>query len=218
MGGTVKAAIDILILETDPGETVALVEEMQRHQLDVGALTVRPTSEALSAMKFQTPDVVLASAPQPDHWLFEFLESLQASRNPVPVIVITSRFDPGQLVELLECGAAAHLRRQNLGELTALIQFALENPISAFSPDEIEIIRETTPAVETSRLTRSTCGAPTLRRICERCSRIANSSGEWERLGVFLRRNQNVTVALGLCPDCARSAHAEPQLPPIAGF
>lgn len=218
MGGTVEAAIDILILETDPGETLALVEELQRHQLDVGTVTVRPASESLSAMEFQTPDVVLASAPQPDHWLFEFLESLQASRNPVPVIVITSRFDPGQLVELLECGAAAHLHRQHLGELTALIQFAIENPIPTPPTEEIEIVREITPAAETSRLTRSTCGAPTLRRICERCSRIADDSGEWERLEIFLRRNQNVTVSLGLCPECARSANAEPHLPPIAGF
>ncbi len=211
-----ETSIDILILETDRSDSLAIVQEMQRHALGIRTLTTRHPTEALPSITSRPPDVVLAAVAQPEAWLFELLENLKESRPSLPVIVITSRCEPGNLVELLECGAAAHVRRQNLNELSPIIRFALENPLPEASASELEVIRESWSSPSQSQRgnrARTSCTSIIVQRICEHCSRIADMGGQWERINVVLRRNHKATITLGLCPDCARTHSEERALP-----
>lgn len=208
-----ETSIDILILEMDRSDSLALVQEMQRHALGIRTLATRHPTEALPSITSRPPDLVLAAVSQPKAWLFELLENLKESRPSLPVIVITSRCEPGDLVELLECGAAAHVRRQSLNELTSIIRFALENPLPEASAPELEVIRESWSSQGQSHRARTSCTSIPVQRICEQCSRIADAGGQWERINVVLRRNHKATIALGLCPDCARAQSEERTLP-----
>jgi Zn-finger nucleic acid-binding protein len=39
--------------------------------------------------------------------------------------------------------------------------------------------------------------------ICSRCKKVRDERGEWEQIDVYLRRHQQATVTLALCPACA---------------
>lgn len=214
-----ETVINILILETEPSDTVAVLDELHRPDLKIGTLEIKRPADVLPKLEMNPPGAILACTREPDHALFELLEHLRESSRTLPVIVITARCEPGQLVELMECGAAAHVRRQNLGELADVIRYTLENPLPSPSMPEIEVVRELDPVESRSRAARGTCEPPVVRCICEGCSRIADASGEWERFNVFLRRNQKTIITLGLCPEYARdradfSEPARPWLQP----
>lgn len=123
-----ETVINILILETEPSDTVAVLDELHRPDLKIGTLEIKRPADVLPKLEMNPPGAILACTREPDHALFELLEHLRESSRTLPVIVITARCEPGQLVELMECGAAAHVRRQNLGELADVIRYTLENP------------------------------------------------------------------------------------------
>ncbi len=195
---------NILILETETGQGALLLEDLRERRFPLGAVNVKPLQQLQQALKAHPPDIILADFVRLSAESFSLVENLQDSHPEIPIIVITSNCDPGELVELFECGAANHVRRHQLADLGPIIQFTLENPDDLLRAPAEEVVREIVPARPFGPHPRRSCASDSVRRVCERCGRIADVSGEWERLNVYLRLHQEATVALGVCPKCAR--------------
>lgn len=195
---------NILILETEAGQGALFLDNLRERRLPLGTVTVKPLEQLQQAVKAHPPDIILADFVRLTGESFSLIENLRDSHPEIPVIVITSNCDPGELIELFECGAANHLRRHQLAELSHLIQFTLENPHDLLRAPAEEVVREIVPARPAAAHARRSYASESVRRVCEQCGRIADVSGKWERLSVYLRMYQEATVALGVCPNCAR--------------
>lgn len=195
---------NILILETGTGHGALVLEGLREHPFPLGTIRVKPLEHLPQELRAHPPDVILADFERLSAESFSLVENLQYSHPEIPIVVITSNCDPGQLVELFECGAANHVRRHQIAELGPVIRFALENPFPLLLEPEHEVVCETPPVRPTPNHPRRNCANHNVRRICERCGRIADTSGEWEQLNVYLRLYQEATVALGVCPNCAQ--------------
>ncbi len=195
---------NILILETETGQGALLLEDLRERRFPLGTVSVKPLEQLHQAVKAYPPDIILADFVRLTAESFSLIENLRDSHPEIPVIVITSNCDPGQLVELFECGAANHVRRHQIADLGPIIQFTLENPDDLLRIPPEEVVRDIVPSRPTGTHPRRSCASESVRRVCEQCGRIASASGEWERLSAYLRMHQEATVSLGVCPNCAR--------------
>lgn len=195
---------NILILETETGHGALVLEELRKRRFPLGTVNVKPLEQLPQALKAHPPDLIVVDFVRLTAESFSLFENLRDSHPDIPVIVITSNCDPGELVELFECGAANHVRRHQIADLGPIIQFTLENPDDLLRVPAEEVVREIVPARPFGLHPRRSCSSESVRRVCERCDRIADVSGKWERLSVYLRLHQEATVALGVCPKCAR--------------
>lgn len=195
---------NILILETETGQGALLLEDLREREVPLGTVSIHSPERLPQALDAHPPDIILAEYAKLSAESFSLIEHLRASRPKIPVVVITTSCDPGQLVELFECGAANHVRRHQIAELGPVIRFALENPHPLLLEPEQEVVCETLLVRPSPNHPRRSCVSHSVRRICERCGRIADTSGEWERLNVYLRLYQEATVTLGVCPNCAQ--------------
>lgn len=194
---------NILILEGEPGHTAALLAELERQGISFASVHVEHHNSLLQALETDPADLILADYAVPSEKAFTALEAVHELHPEIPFIILASTCDPGLLVEIFECGAAGHVRRQQPDELARIILMALENATQSAPLTEVEIIREV-PASDDQPAETKTDRHQKTQPVCPRCTRIADSLGQWERLDIYLRLHHQATVSLGTCPDCAQ--------------
>jgi DNA-binding NarL/FixJ family response regulator len=194
---------NILILEDEPGQAATLVAELRRQAVPFTSINVERHDSLPQALENYAVDLILADHAEPSEKAFAALEAIHEQHPEIPFVILTSTCDPGLLVEIFECGAAGHVRRQHLEELAPIVLTALENarPSAALTGDEI--IREV-PAVDGPAAERTDGRHQETQPVCPRCKRIADSLGQWEQLEIYLRLHRQATIRLGMCPDCAQ--------------
>ena len=194
---------NILILEGEPGHAAALLAELDRQGITFGSVNVEGHDSLLQALDDHAVDLILAEHAVPSEKAFAALEAVHEQHPEIPFVILTSTCEPGLLVELFECGAAGHVRRQHPEELAPIVLMALENAKQAAASAEVEIIREVTASDDEPAGLKTDCHQET-QPVCPRCKRIADPLGQWERLETYLRLHRQATVSLGTCPDCAQ--------------
>lgn len=194
---------NILILEGEPGHAAALIAELDRQGITFASVNVEGHDSLLQALETDPADLILADYAAPTEKAFTALEAVHRQHPQIPFVILTSNCDPGLLVELFECGAAGHVRRQQPEELAPIVLMALENAKQAAALTEIEIIQEVT-ASDDQPAEMKTDRHQETQPVCPRCKRIADSLGQWEGLEAYLRLHRQATISLGTCPDCAQ--------------
>ena len=194
----------ILILENGEGHAAALIAELDRQGVPCDSVKVERHDTFLRALDADRADLILAEHSAASSNAFSVLEAVRERHPQIPVIVLTSSCDPGLLVEIFESGAVGYVRKQRPEDLAPAVILALASPPETDSINEGVIIEENPVRREPTAVPRAT-RCHQAQAVCPCCKRISNRLGQWERLEVYLRYNQQATIALGVCPDCAQT-------------
>ena len=198
---------NILILEGEPGHAETLVAELRRQAVPFANVSVGRHDSLQQALENNAVDLIIAEHAAPSENAFAALETVREQHPEIPFVILTSTCDPGLLVEIFECGAAGHVRRQQPEELAPIVLMALESAKQLDPLTEVEVIREV-PAGDDQSAEPKTDLQERPHPVCPRCKRIADSLGHWERLETYLRLHRQATIALETCPDCTQREHS----------
>ena len=118
----------------------------------------------------------------------------------VPFIFVTGWYDQGLMVEMFDSGAAGYVYKNRLSDLGPVIRQALE---------EGRGFEDATPRQATGEGQTGAVPSPEskpireVRVICAQCKKVRSEKGEWEPIEACFDRQKQVTITLGMCPDCA---------------
>jgi DNA-binding response OmpR family regulator len=133
--------------------------------------------DALDSLNDEFPDLILLDIMMPEMDGFEMCEKLKndmATRD-IPIIFITAKTEPEDIVKGFECGAADYVAKPfNTMELLARVKTHVE----------MKMLRGIIP-------------------ICAKCKKLRNDQGIWEQVDAYLVKYAGVALSHGLCQDCS---------------
>ncbi|TKB64831.1 MAG: response regulator [Nitrospira sp.] len=122
----------------------------------------------------------------------------------LPVIVVTAKTDPPDLVDAYTAGATDYIRKPVIPvELIARVSTAMTVKEEYDNLEEHE--RELD--VKTKELTRTVDELKTLRGtlcLCSKCKRVRTTSGIWQRLEDYLEEKLNAKITSAVCNRCGK--------------
>lgn len=201
--------LQILIIEDDPADALRLIHELGRAGFAFRCQRVETKEGFLNAVQ-QRPDLILSDHGLPSFSGFAALDIVQKQCPEVPFIFVTGSYDQGSMVEMFESGAAGYVYKNHLSDLKPAIEQALKDSTNRATRPPVQLSQEwaTTPERPVPE--------PKPKReqvlLCSRCKKVLNSQGLWEEIDLYLRRNQQATVTLALCPVCATARYPGLQL------
>ena len=120
----------------------------------------------------------------------------------LPVIVVTAKTDPPDLVDAYTSGATDYIRKPVIPmELVARVSTAMTVKEEYDNLEEHERELE----VKTKELTRTVDELKTLRGtlcLCSKCKRVRTSNGFWQRLEDYLEEKLNAKITSSVCNRC----------------
>lgn len=120
----------------------------------------------------------------------------------LPVIVVTVKTDPPDLVDAYTAGATDYIRKPVIPmELVARVSTAMmvKEVYDNFEEHEREL------EVKTKELTRAVDELKTLRGtlcLCSKCKRVRTTSGIWQRFEDYLEEKLNAKITSAVCNRC----------------
>ena len=122
----------------------------------------------------------------------------------LPVIVVTAKTEPPNLVDAYTAGATDYIRKPVLSmELVARVSMAMTMKEEYDNQEEHERELE----AKTKELTRTVDELKTLRGtlcLCTKCKRVRTTSGVWQRIEDYLEEKFNAKITSGVCTRCGR--------------
>ena len=202
--------LQILIIEDDPADATRLMHELDRQGFAFYGQRVETRDDFLHNLERQLPDLILSDSGMPTFSGFAALELVQEKCPQVPFVFVTGYYDQGLMVEMFDSGAAGYVYKNRLTDLGRVIRQAQEEVRQRRQPrlDEIPGEQGTGPNPASSRELKQ---SKDLRLICSNCKKVRDEQGEWEQIEVYLRRHEQATVTLALCPACAGMRHPPPK-------
>ena len=194
--------LQILIIEDDPADADRLMHELERQGFAFQGRRVETRDAFLHSLERQPPDLILSDSGMPSFSGFAALELVQEKCPQVPFVFVTGYYDQGLMVEMFDSGAAGYVYKNRLTDLGRVIRQAQEEVRQRRQPRVEEDPGE--PGAEAkSASAKETRPGKDLRLICSNCKKVRDERGEWEQIDVYLRRHEQATVTLALCPACA---------------
>jgi len=120
----------------------------------------------------------------------------------LPVIVVTARTEPPDLMDAYTAGATDYIRKPVIPvELVARVSTAMtvkeEYDNLEEHERELEVkTRELTRAVDELKILRGTLC------LCTKCKRVRTTSGLWQRLEDYLEEKLNAKITSAVCNRC----------------
>ncbi len=192
----------VLVVDDAP-ETVRLLGSVLRGE-GYKVSCAGTGAEALELVWSLRPDLVLLDVVLPDCDGFDvccrFRESPEI--RDLPVIFITGRTDPADIVRGFRAGAVDYVTKPFNGEeLRARVRTQLG--LRTARREQERLIRELRTALsEVKRLSG-------LLPICAGCKKIRNDEGYWQQVDAYLSEHASVEITHGLCHECAEKSYAE---------
>ena len=184
----------IVVIEDDPADAARLKHELECCGLVFQSECVNSREAFLAALK-EKPDLILSDHGLPSFSGFTALSIVQEQCLKVPFIFVTGWYDQGMMVEMFDSGAAGYVYKNRLSDLGPVVRQALDearaNEEAAAQPST-----GTLPPPEARPIRE-------VRVICAQCKKVRNEKGEWEPIEACFDRQKQVTITLGMCPDCA---------------
>lgn len=122
----------------------------------------------------------------------------------LPVIVVTAKTDPPDLIDAYSSGATDYIRKPVIPvELVARVSTAMTVKEEYDNLEEHERELE----VKTKELTRTVDELKTLRGtlcLCSKCKRVRTSNGFWQRLEDYLEEKLNAKIMSSVCNRCGK--------------
>ncbi len=120
----------------------------------------------------------------------------------LPVIVVTAKTDPPDLMDAYTAGATDYIRKPVIPvELVARVSTAMTVKEEYDNLEEHERELE----VKTKELTRTVDELKVLRGtlcLCTKCKRVRTTSGLWQRLEDYLEEKLQAKIASAVCNRC----------------
>lgn len=151
-------------------------------------------------------DVVLMDLLMPGMDGLEACRRIRAEERlkHLPVIVVTAKTDPPDLVDAYTAGATDYIRKPVIPlELVARVSMAMTVKEEYDNLEEHEHELE----VKTKELARTVDELKTLRGtlcLCSKCKRVRTTSGIWQRLEDYLEEKLNAKITSAVCNRCGR--------------
>jgi CheY-like chemotaxis protein len=204
----VEHELQILIIEDDPADALRLMHELGRNGIPFRGRRVETREDFLNAVNRHRPDVVLSDHGLPSFSGFAALDIIREQFPEVPFIFVTGYYDQGMMVEMFESGAAGYVYKNRLSELVPAIKQALKETPAAGRPAESAPLKSPPQAKPDSKTPEVRARRqPVL--ICSHSKSVRDHRGEWAPLVDYLRQQEQATVTLGLCPECAELGSLE---------
>ena len=189
----------IIVIEDDPADAARLTHELERCGLAFQSECVTSLDAFIRALE-QEPDLVLSDHGLPSFNGFTALSIIQEQCPKVPFIFVTGWYDQGLMVEMFDSGAAGYVYKNRLSDLGPVICQALEegrvSEVGASRQAGAEIPTGLPSSAESKQIRE-------VRLICAQCKKVRSEKGEWEPIEACFDRQKQVTITLGMCPDCA---------------
>ena len=197
-----KEELQILIVEDDPADADRLMHELGRQGFAFHGQRVETRDDFLHNLEEQPPDLILSDSGLPAFSGFAALELVQEKCPEVPFVFVTGYYDQGLMVEMFDSGAAGYVYKNRLTDLGPVIRQAQEEVRQRRQP---RVEEESDDADKEAKRASAREAKPgkDLRLICSNCKKVRDERGEWEQIDVYLRRHEQATVTLALCPACA---------------
>jgi DNA-binding NtrC family response regulator len=194
--------LKVLIIEDDPADADRLMHELKRQGFAFQGQRVETRDDFLHNLEGQPPDLILSDSGMPAFSGFAALELVQEKCPQVPFVFVTGYYDQGLMVEMFDSGAAGYVYKNRLTDLGTVIRQAQEEVRQRRQPRAEEDPGEAGADVKPASAKEPKPGKD-LRLICSNCKKVRDERGEWEQIDVYLRRHEQATVTLALCPACA---------------
>ena len=122
----------------------------------------------------------------------------------LPVIVVTAKTEPPDLMDAYTAGATDYIRKPVLPmELVARVSMAMTMREEFDNQEE----REHELEAKTKELARTVDELKTLRGtlcLCAKCKRVRTTSGVWQRIEDYLEEKFNAKITSGVCNRCGK--------------
>jgi len=154
--------------------------------------------QALAVALREKPDLILLDLLMPDMDGMEVLRELKKHQPlaDTPVVFLTAKAGPDDIVAGLEAGASDYLVKPFHGpELVARVNTHLGLKLTR--DRERRLVAQ---LMESSAMVEQLSG---LVPICAHCKKIRNDSGFWQQVEEFVARTSAVQFSHGLCPECS---------------
>lgn len=192
----------VLVVDDDRVNLKVVTTILDDSTCDIQAASSVP--EAMAAIKGTPPALILLDVVMPGMDGFEFCRTLQAdpSTREIPVIFITSRSNPQDLIAGFEAGAVDYVTKPfEPLELRARVRIHLE--LKRRVDLERSLVAELHQALEKVQTLSG------LIPICAHCRKVRDDKGFWGRVEEYLAAHSGATFTHGICPDCRTSFFPE---------
>jgi len=203
----VEKELQILIIEDDPADATRLMHELDRQGFAFKGQRVETRDDFLKNLERLPPDLILSDSGMPAFSGFAALELVQEKCPQVPFVFVTGHYDQGLMVEMFDSGAAGYVYKNRLTDLGRVIRQAQDEVRQRRQPRVEEEPGESGAKAKLAS-SRELKSGKDLRLICSNCKKVRDERGNWEQIDVYLRRHEQATVTLALCPACAGMRHS----------
>jgi DNA-binding NtrC family response regulator len=184
-------AIDILLLEDNPGDA-RLIQEMLR-MCDHGrfALVVTETlRDGLERLSASPPGVILLDLTLPDSNGIDTFLQVDACAGEVPIVVLTGLNDMDVAVSAVHAGAEDYLIKNEVN--SPLLQRAV-----LYAIERAKLRRQLHEALARVKTLHG------LIPICSKCKQIRDDRGYWQQVETYVHEHSDADFTHGYCPSCA---------------
>lgn len=196
-----------------PAPRILIVDDVPRNVQLLASLLAREGyqlvaavngAQALESIREELPDLVLLDVMMPVMDGFEVCRHLKqdAATAEIPVIFLTARTEPEDLVQGFEVGAVDYVSKPfTATELLARVRthLALKGALDR----ERALRKQLESALASVKLLSG------LIPICASCKKIRDDQGFWLQVEAYVAAHSEATFSHGICPDCARELYPE---------
>jgi CheY-like chemotaxis protein len=137
------------ILLADDSSTIRKIVELTFNGTDIRVETFASGTAALENLERVAPDLILADVVMPGPTGYELCRQVKASANAIPVVLLSSTFEPYDSDLAAECGADRHLVKPfESGTLTDAVRELLESSAPVVTAEDDSEFSEVDDAVE----------------------------------------------------------------------
>ena len=137
------------ILLADDSSTIRKIVELTFNGTDIRVEAFESGAAALENWERVDPDLILADVVMPGPTGYELCRQVKASGNAIPVVLLSSTFEPYDSDLAAECGADRHLVKPfESGTLVDTVRELLEPPAPAVMVEDGAELSEVDDAVE----------------------------------------------------------------------
>jgi CheY-like chemotaxis protein len=127
------------ILLADDSSTIRKIVELAFSGTDIRVEAVERGSEALAYLERIRPDLMLADVVMPAPTGYDLCRQVKSSGAPIPVVLLSSSFEPYDEALAAECGADRHLIKPfESGTLRQTVRELLEASVAPSAEPECE--------------------------------------------------------------------------------
>ena len=227
-----KEKAKILIVEDSPTQLILLQHFLEDNHFDVK--TASDGDQALSMLKDYTPTLVISDVVMPLMDGYELCHNIKTNKDfgSISVILLTTLFEPEDIIRGLECGADNFLTKPYDEEsLLSTIQYIVMNrkirqmhrsdvSVEVFfggkkhkvNSDRLQILdmlfstyeKITLQKRELEQALQTIKHLKGLVPICASCKKIRDDKGFWSSVEAYIEDHSDARFSHSICPDCLK--------------